>query len=238
MDMLVKRELKEKFEKNLENLCHDVQRRDHRPTLPYGNPMHLAPLISTLDVVKKSFNDDLLQSGSIPLSHEEITKKYGTIKKELEFVKEDIKKRVHLDKIKEVYIGERKYLQTKNNIPDYQKYSKARDLRDSISKIKKCMSNIEKRIEKRISNIDLKIKDLETLKKNFEFKLKNDSVSQKSKYYIEIKDGITLCDNIIKKANEKVNIYSNAVWKNILPKEKPLLENKELKPRIRMDRSL
>jgi hypothetical protein len=238
MDMERKKDLKEQFEKSLESLFHTVQTKDYRPVLPYGKPMHLTPVIANSDVVKKSFSDRRLQSGNLSFFQEQITNKYGAIKKDLELVKEDIKKRVQLSKIKEVYMGERQHLQTKNNIPDYQKYSKARDLRNSIGKVKQCMSGIEERLEKRIRNINGSIQSLEKLKNQYQRKLENERLRGVSKNYIEIKDGIILCDNIIKKANEKVNSYSNAAWKNILPKEKPLLENLEVKPWVSRERNL
>lgn len=214
MDISTKENLRKNFDKSLASLFEKVQTSEHKPNLPYGRPMNLTPLTSSVEVMEAS-RWKVPQKDLIPSLHKKITKLYGELKKDIGDIESEFKKIKKLEKIKDYYIEKRKNILSENSLSEEKKSLKSKDFKQKIQHVKKGIAKIEMTVNKRVDKAREKIDSLEVIRKDFQLRMKDDKVSRISRNFIDIRDGILLCDSIVNRANERINGFVKSMEKKV-----------------------
>lgn len=229
MSVGIKEGLKNNFDKNLQKLFEKIQTSEHKSSLPYGRPMNLIPVTSSVEIMPVS-KWKALQKDLIPNLHKNIVKKYAFLKADTKIIEVHLKKIEKLKEIKEYYIDKRKKFLSENFLEQQMKTFKDKELKQQIQNVKKSINKIEVIVNEKLDEARKKISTLDVIKKDFQMQMKNDKVSRVSKNFIDIRDGIMLCDSIVSKANKKLDSFSKRIEKQIdVPKmSKQIFKDKEI----------
>lgn len=223
-------DLQEKFYRQLDEIFDQVQKSEHKTRLPYGKPMNLTPIVSSAMFVGATS----IENKPKKINLESVVVRYGVLKDVLVAVSQDISLLNTLEAAKREYVKKRENVRFQTGLTDFEKRSKERELQSELKKIKEGISQMSKKIDKRMDNVTKRIVDLSKIKRYFERKhselignldgVRNGTISinelpenmsnhrQLLKDRKEYMDGITMCDQIITKAKERKDYLNKKMW--------------------------
>lgn len=237
-----KMELHDKFYKQLDEIFEQVQKSENKDKLPYGKPMNLSPILSSVAFVgatavpkPTSKNLDIL------------VRNYGELRKVLSAVAADITVLTNLESNKREFVKKRENVRLQSGLPDFEKLNKDKQLKSELKRIKDGISEMSWRIDKRMDGINKRIVDLSKLKRVYEKKnlaitnvlngiirgeklpeglsdkFKDVDQNKITNYKRNLSDGITLCEQIITKVKERKDSLIRSMWL-----ETPYVDKSEL----------
>lgn len=239
-------ELQEKFSKSLQDLYEVYQKSEPKQSLPYGKPMFLKPVTSSVDYFANPSRPDKTAS---PKSLEVLLSIYGGLKQEFKSLATEINRLNNLEQIKKEYVKKRDAVRQQTFLTDFEKLNKEKELKNSLKKVKDGIKEISIRIDKSMDTVNEKLFDLSKLKKSFERKhlelnkvlnaLKRGELSvhalqQKGKpmdidkmlsYNRQFVDGIRLCEQMLIVAKERKESLNRSMWMETPVVDKTLFEN-------------